>query len=147
MVGPSGSGKSSAWRVLLKALQRLEGIEGVSYVIDPKAMSKVMKQKIWQNYYHPRNIPVWSILPLIHHRIIFTARLIRIPVSGLTVCSHRYFAGSSTTSAASCPRGIGSCSMATSTQSGLKISTLCLMTTNCWLCPTERDWHCRHAWE
>lgn len=41
MVGPSGSGKSMAWRVLLKALQRLEGMEGVSYVIDPKAISKV----------------------------------------------------------------------------------------------------------
>lgn len=41
MVGPSGSGKSMAWRVLLKALERLEGIEGVSYVIDPKAISKV----------------------------------------------------------------------------------------------------------
>jgi len=36
MVGPSGSGKSSAWRVLLKALERLEGMEGVSHVIDPK---------------------------------------------------------------------------------------------------------------
>jgi len=36
MVGPSGSGKSSAWRVLLKALERLEGVEGVSHVIDPK---------------------------------------------------------------------------------------------------------------
>ena len=40
MVGPSGSGKSSAWRVLLKALERLEGIEGVSHVIDPKSISK-----------------------------------------------------------------------------------------------------------
>ena len=40
MVGPSGSGKSSAWRVLLKALERHEGVEGVSHVIDPKAMSK-----------------------------------------------------------------------------------------------------------
>ncbi len=37
MVGPSGSGKSAAWRVLLKALQRLEGTEGVAHVIDPKA--------------------------------------------------------------------------------------------------------------
>jgi len=36
MVGPSGSGKSSAWRVLLKALEHLEGIEGVCHVIDPK---------------------------------------------------------------------------------------------------------------
>lgn len=40
MVGPSGSGKSSAWRVLLRALERYEGIEGVAHVIDPKAMSK-----------------------------------------------------------------------------------------------------------
>ncbi|XP_025833356.1 dynein heavy chain, cytoplasmic [Agrilus planipennis] len=40
MVGPSGSGKSSAWRVLLKALERYEGIEGVAHVIDPKAISK-----------------------------------------------------------------------------------------------------------
>ncbi|CAG8490206.1 1623_t:CDS:10, partial [Scutellospora calospora] len=40
MVGPSGSGKSMAWKVLLQALERVEGQEGVSYVIDPKAVSK-----------------------------------------------------------------------------------------------------------
>ncbi|XP_012938795.1 cytoplasmic dynein 1 heavy chain 1 [Aplysia californica] len=40
MVGPSGSGKSKAWQVLLKALERLEGIEGVAHVIDPKSISK-----------------------------------------------------------------------------------------------------------
>ena len=40
MVGPSGSGKSSAWKVLLRALERYEGIEGVAHVIDPKAISK-----------------------------------------------------------------------------------------------------------
>ncbi|KAJ3290947.1 hypothetical protein HK104_006430 [Borealophlyctis nickersoniae] len=40
MVGPSGSGKTIAWQVLLEALHRAEGVEGVSYVIDPKAMSK-----------------------------------------------------------------------------------------------------------
>ncbi|KAK3049595.1 Dynein heavy chain, cytoplasmic, partial [Coniosporium uncinatum] len=41
MVGSSGSGKSSAWRVLLRALQRVKGgIEGVCHVIDPKVMSK-----------------------------------------------------------------------------------------------------------
>lgn len=40
MVGPSGSGKSMAWRVLLKALERVEGIEGVAHIIDPKAISK-----------------------------------------------------------------------------------------------------------
>lgn len=38
MVGPSGSGKSMAWQVLLKALERLEGTEGVAHVIDPKVM-------------------------------------------------------------------------------------------------------------
>ncbi|TFY72237.1 hypothetical protein EVG20_g758 [Dentipellis fragilis] len=40
MVGSSGSGKTNAWQVLLAALERLDGIEGVSYVIDPKAMHK-----------------------------------------------------------------------------------------------------------
>ena len=40
MVGPSGSGKSAAWRVLLKALESLEGTESVSHVINPKAISK-----------------------------------------------------------------------------------------------------------
>lgn len=40
MVGSSGSGKSSAWRVLLKALQRVDNVEGVCHVIDPKVMSK-----------------------------------------------------------------------------------------------------------
>lgn len=36
MVGPCGAGKSAAWRVLLKALERIEGVEGVAHVIDPK---------------------------------------------------------------------------------------------------------------
>jgi dynein heavy chain 1 len=40
MVGSSGSGKSSAWRILLKALQRVDGREGVFHVIDPKVISK-----------------------------------------------------------------------------------------------------------
>ncbi|KAJ1798747.1 dynein heavy chain, partial [Coemansia sp. RSA 2399] len=40
MVGASGSGKSAAWQVLLAALERMDGVEGVSYVIDPKAVSK-----------------------------------------------------------------------------------------------------------
>ncbi|XP_065684969.1 cytoplasmic dynein 1 heavy chain 1 isoform X1 [Hydra vulgaris] len=40
MVGPSGSGKSMAWKVLLKALERYEGVQGVAHVIDPKAISK-----------------------------------------------------------------------------------------------------------
>ncbi|KAG1889346.1 dynein heavy chain and region D6 of dynein motor-domain-containing protein [Suillus subluteus] len=40
MVGPSGTGKTNAWQVLLAALERLDGIEGIPYVIDPKAMHK-----------------------------------------------------------------------------------------------------------
>lgn len=40
MVGPSGTGKTNAWQVLLSALERLDGIEGVSYVINPKAIDK-----------------------------------------------------------------------------------------------------------
>jgi len=40
MVGPSSSGKSTIWKVLLQALQKVEGVEGVYHVIDPKVMSK-----------------------------------------------------------------------------------------------------------
>lgn len=38
LVGASGSGKTSAWKVLLKALERLEGMEGVAHIIDAKVM-------------------------------------------------------------------------------------------------------------
>lgn len=40
MVGNSGSGKSRAWKVLLQALQQVEGQEGVHHIIDSKVMSK-----------------------------------------------------------------------------------------------------------
>jgi dynein heavy chain 1, cytosolic len=40
MVGSSGTGKSTAWQVLLAALQKVDGVEGVCHVIDPKVMSK-----------------------------------------------------------------------------------------------------------
>lgn len=40
MVGPSATGKSSSWRVLLAALQRLTKVESVHYSIDPKAICK-----------------------------------------------------------------------------------------------------------
>ena len=40
MVGKSGSGKSDAWKILLQAMQRIEGVEGVSHIIDSKVMSK-----------------------------------------------------------------------------------------------------------
>lgn len=42
LVGASGSGKTTAWRVLLKALERLEGVEGVAYVIDAKVCYKTL---------------------------------------------------------------------------------------------------------
>jgi dynein heavy chain 1 len=40
MVGPAGSGKTQAWQILLAALERLDGIEGFAYVIEPKAIAK-----------------------------------------------------------------------------------------------------------
>ena len=40
MVGSSGTGKSTAWQALLAALQKVDGIESVCHVIDPKVMSK-----------------------------------------------------------------------------------------------------------
>ncbi|KZF19340.1 dynein heavy chain [Xylona heveae TC161] len=40
MVGASGSGKSAAWKVLLQALQKIEGVEGACHIIDSKVMSK-----------------------------------------------------------------------------------------------------------
>ena len=40
MVGPSGTGKTTAWRTLLKALSRVDGVKGDFYVIDPKSIKK-----------------------------------------------------------------------------------------------------------
>uniref|UniRef100_A0AC35EUT5 ATPase dynein-related AAA domain-containing protein n=1 Tax=Panagrolaimus sp. PS1159 TaxID=55785 RepID=A0AC35EUT5_9BILA len=40
LVGKSSSGKTMAWKVLLKALERLEKVEGVAHLINPKTMSK-----------------------------------------------------------------------------------------------------------
>lgn len=40
MVGDSGSGKSAIWKVLSRALQRIEGVESICHIIDPKVMSK-----------------------------------------------------------------------------------------------------------
>lgn len=38
LVGASGSGKTTAWKVLLRSLERLEGVEGVAHVIDAKVI-------------------------------------------------------------------------------------------------------------
>ncbi|KAL8439825.1 hypothetical protein Efla_004351 [Eimeria flavescens] len=40
LVGPVGTGKSVAWRVLLDAMEKVDGIKGVSYVLDPKVVEK-----------------------------------------------------------------------------------------------------------
>ncbi len=40
MVGPTGVGKSAAWKILLESLERIDGIKGESYIVDPKAINK-----------------------------------------------------------------------------------------------------------
>ena len=40
MVSPTGSGKSSACEVLLTAMERVDGVKGKAYYIDPKAITK-----------------------------------------------------------------------------------------------------------
>ena len=40
MVGPTGCGKSAAWKILLEAIERLDGVKGESYIVDPKAIHK-----------------------------------------------------------------------------------------------------------
>jgi len=40
MVGPTGCGKSSAWKVLLECMEKVDGIKGESYIVDPKAITK-----------------------------------------------------------------------------------------------------------
>lgn len=40
LVGPTGCGKSAAWKVLLNSLTTVDGVKGESYIIDPKAITK-----------------------------------------------------------------------------------------------------------
>lgn len=40
LVGESGTGKSAAWMTLVRALAEVEDVDGHTYVIDPKAVSK-----------------------------------------------------------------------------------------------------------
>ena len=40
VVGPVGTGKSTALKVLLQVLEKLDGVKGNMYIIDPKAISK-----------------------------------------------------------------------------------------------------------
>ena len=40
MVGPTGCGKTAAWRLLLDCMSQVDGVKSESYVVDPKAISK-----------------------------------------------------------------------------------------------------------
>ena len=40
MVGPTGCGKTAAWRLLLDCMSQVDHIKGESYVVDPKAINK-----------------------------------------------------------------------------------------------------------
>ena len=40
MVGPTSSGKTCSWRVLLEAMSLVDGVKGEVYIIDPKAINK-----------------------------------------------------------------------------------------------------------
>ncbi|EPR57558.1 dynein heavy chain [Toxoplasma gondii GT1] len=40
LVGPVGTGKSAAWKVLLDAMERLDGVKGHAHILDPKAVPK-----------------------------------------------------------------------------------------------------------
>jgi dynein heavy chain 1, cytosolic len=40
IVGPSGSGKSAALRILLESMEKVDGTKGEMYVIDPKSIDK-----------------------------------------------------------------------------------------------------------
>lgn len=40
LVGTVGTGKSTVWRTLLDAMEKLDSVKGDAYVVDPKAVSK-----------------------------------------------------------------------------------------------------------
>jgi dynein heavy chain 1, cytosolic len=40
MVGPSSTGKTTAWKTLFKALSRMDGVKGEYHIIDPKSIKK-----------------------------------------------------------------------------------------------------------
>ena len=40
MVGEVGTGKSACWKILLEAMEMMDGCKGEPYVIDPKAVKK-----------------------------------------------------------------------------------------------------------
>jgi dynein heavy chain 1, cytosolic len=40
MVGPTGCGKTAAWRLLLYSMDQVDGIKSEAYVVDPKAIIK-----------------------------------------------------------------------------------------------------------
>jgi len=40
LVGSSGTGKTAAWKILLKSLEELDKVESNYFVINPKSISK-----------------------------------------------------------------------------------------------------------
>ena len=40
MVGPTGCGKTAAWRLLLHCMELVDKVKGESYIVDPKAIIK-----------------------------------------------------------------------------------------------------------
>jgi len=40
MVGPTGCGKSAAWKLLLHSMEKTDNKKGDAYVVDPKAICK-----------------------------------------------------------------------------------------------------------
>lgn len=40
MVGPTGCGKTAAWRLLMHSMEKTDNIKGEPYVVDPKAINK-----------------------------------------------------------------------------------------------------------
>ena len=40
MVGPTGCGKTGAWKLLLYCMELVDKVKGESYVVDPKSISK-----------------------------------------------------------------------------------------------------------
>lgn len=125
LVGPSSTGKSTVWKLLLESLEVTLSQKTRSHVIDPKAVK----------------LSPFSFLAFPAHscfrfqRTNFLEPLTRRPVNGRTVSSLRSFVPFRATRGANAISSTSSSLMETSILTGLRISTRCLMITSCSLCP------------